>query len=411
VATLSSPAQTVSVHGHLGVRALKTKNVGALVVGGDYQGLGIVRSLGRHGIPCVVIDDEHCISSYSRYTKNSIHFKSLRGPEEVIQAVQSVGQKLDLEGWILFATRDETVAAFSQSRDELQKFFRIPTTRWDSVKFAWDKRKMHQLLADLNIPAPRSCSPLTLEDLDRIDFGPPYVLKPAIKEHFFYKTRAKAWRANSREELRTLFTRACQYATPGEMLVQELIPGDGRNQFSYCAFFKDGRSVASMVAQRLRQHPLEFGRASTYVVTTENTQVRDYSERFLREIDYYGLVEVELKFDARDNQFKLHDVNLRTWGFHSLGVSAGVDFSHLLYQDQIGQACDPCQAVPGLRWVRTVTDLPASFLGICRGQLGISGYFRSLSGRITEAVFDLRDPLPGIVEILLLPYLMYKRGF
>jgi predicted ATP-grasp superfamily ATP-dependent carboligase len=166
-----------------------------------------------------------------------------------------------------------------------------------------------------------------------------------------------------------------------------------------------------MVAQRLRQHPLEFGRASTYVVTTENTQVRDYSERFLRQIDYYGLVEVELKFDARDNQFKLHDVNLRTWGFHSLGVSAGVDFSHLLYQDQIGQACDPCQAVPGLRWVRTVTDLPASFLEICRGQLGISGYFRSLSGRITEAVFDLRDPLPGIVEILLLPYLMYKRGF
>ena len=38
------------------------------------------------------------------------------------------------------------------------------------------------------------------------------------------------------------------------MLIQELIPGDGRQQFSYCAFFKNGEAIASMVAQR-RRHP------------------------------------------------------------------------------------------------------------------------------------------------------------
>ena len=36
--------------------------VGAIVVGGDYQGLGIVRSLGSRGIPICVVDDEHSIS-------------------------------------------------------------------------------------------------------------------------------------------------------------------------------------------------------------------------------------------------------------------------------------------------------------------------------------------------------------
>ena len=34
---------------------------------------------------------------------------------------------------------------------------------------------------------------------------------------------------------------------PGEVMVQELSPGDGRQQFSYCAFFKKGQTVASMV--------------------------------------------------------------------------------------------------------------------------------------------------------------------
>jgi len=133
--------------------------------------------------------------------------------------------------------------------------------------------------------------------------------------------------------------------------------------------------------------------------------------RFLKAIDYYGLVEVEFKFDTRDQQFKLHDVNLRTWGFHSLGALAGVDFPHLLFLDQLGEQVDVCRAAAGVTWVRTVTDIPASILGVFAGQLKLSEYFRSLNSPITEAVFVFQDPFPGIVELGLLPYLVYKRGF
>lgn len=403
--------QTLRVSDEMTQHARTTKNIGALVIGGDYQGLGIIRSLGRRGIPSVVIDDEHSIGSYSRYIRHAVHCKGLRAPNAVVESALSIGKRFGLEGWILFPTRDETVAAFSKARAELGNFFRVPTPDWESVKYAWDKRNMHRLLTDLKIPAPRSFNPQSLEELPQIDFDPPYVLKPATKEDFFYKTRAKAWRANSREELADLFSLAIDRSGPGEMLVQELIPGDGRYQFSYCAFFKEGKTIASMVAQRRRQHPLEFGRASTHVVTVENPLLDSYSERFLKAIDYYGLAEAEFKFDTRDEQFKLHDVNLRTWGYHSAGPLAGVDFPYLLFRDQVGQTVDECRARSGVKWVRTVTDIPASFLGICGGSLKFSEYLQSLKGPITEAVFDLKDPLPGIVEIGLLPYLMYKRGF
>ena len=52
--------------------------VGAVVVGGDYQGLGIVRSLGRRKIPVCVIDDEHSIARYSRYTTHAVKLANLR---------------------------------------------------------------------------------------------------------------------------------------------------------------------------------------------------------------------------------------------------------------------------------------------------------------------------------------------
>jgi D-aspartate ligase len=48
---------------------------GAVVIGGDYQGLGIVRSLGRVGIPVCVIDDEHSISRFSRYATHGVRVR------------------------------------------------------------------------------------------------------------------------------------------------------------------------------------------------------------------------------------------------------------------------------------------------------------------------------------------------
>jgi len=385
--------------------------IGGVVIGGDYQGLGIIRSLGRHGIPVVVLDDEHSVGAYSRYVNHSAKFKDLRDPQTVVEAVISVGKRHGLKGWVVYPTRDETVAAFSQSRAELAQFFRVPTPGWDTVKHAWDKRSLHKLLAELDIPAPKTFIPRSERELGDIDFDPPYVLKPGIKEHFFYKTKAKAWRANTKQELRELYVKATEYAGPGSMLIQELLPGDGRHQFSFCTFFKNGQSIGSMVAQRRRQHPPEFGRSSTYVVTCENPLLESYGTRLLKAMNYYGLAEAEFKFDARDETFKLHDLNLRTWGYHSIGLLAGVDFPYLLYQDQVGEPVDYCRAAVGRRWVRTVTDFPASLLDVAGKRLTLKEYFRSLSRPITEAVFKVDDPLPGIVEIVLLPYLMYKRGF
>ena len=40
---------------------------GALVIGGDHPGLGIVRSLGQGGIPVCVVDDQLSVSYFSRY--------------------------------------------------------------------------------------------------------------------------------------------------------------------------------------------------------------------------------------------------------------------------------------------------------------------------------------------------------
>lgn len=384
---------------------------GAIVIGGDYQGLGIVRSLGRRGIDTVVVDDEESISRHSRYISAAVRVADLREEEATVETLLQIGRQYELDGWVLFPTREETVAALSRYRDRLRQHFRVPTPPWDVVKWAWDKRRTYELAAELGIPVPRSWVLKSPDELDRVDGEPPFAIKPAIKERFLYATKCKAWRADTRAELEILFRRAAELIGPSEVIVQELIPGSGGAQFAYCAFFKDGNAPASMVVRRLRQHPMEFGRASTYVETAAHPSITETSLRFLRAIDYYGLVELEYKHDERDGTTKLLDVNARTWGYHSLGQRAGVDFPYLLYADQLAlPGSNGMHARSGVSWVRLATDIPTAVRELAHRRLDWRAYVRSLRVCDVESVFSRDDPVPGLAELALLPYLAVKRG-
>jgi D-aspartate ligase len=387
------------------------RGVGAVVVGGDYQGLGIVRSLGRHGIPLCVVDDERSIAVASRFTSHRLRVPELRTAEATLEALEVARRRFGLEGWVLYPTRDETVAFIAADRGELVRHFRVPTPTWDCVAEAWDKRRTYRLAERLSIPVPRTWYPTTEADLAEVDTTIPLVVKPAIKEHFFYATGAKGWRVDSRSELVEAFRRGTSVSgAEGELLVQEMIPGGGAAQRSYCAFFKDGGAVASMTVARRRQHPSDIGRSSTFVETVSDPALTELSERFLSHIGYYGLVEVEYKLDPRDGVPKLLDVNARTWGYHTLGSAAGVDFPYLLFRDQMGEKVAPARAEEGVRWVRLVTDVPNAVRDLRRGTLHLREYVTSLRGVDVESVFSLRDPLPGLYELALVPYLAVRRG-
>ena len=389
-----------------------SRDCGAVVVGGDYQGLAIARSIGRRGISVCIVDDERSIARASRYTDHTLRVANLREEGPTLDALETARARFGLDGWVLYPTRDETVAILAANRDDLVGRFRVPTPEWSAVEACWDKRWTYRLAEQLAIPKPRTWVPRDETELAEVDVDGPFVIKPAIKENFFYATGAKAWRADTRQQLTESFRQAVEIASPGEILVQEMIPGGGHEQYSYCAFVKDGRAVASMTVRRRRQHPSDFGRASTFVETIELPELVGPSLRFLGAIGFYGLVELEYKRDPRDGQFKLLDVNARTWGYHSLGPAAGVDFPYLLFRDQVGDTAptDPVTARPGVRWVRLATDIPNAVRDLRNGNAQAGEYLRSLLHVDAEAVFSWRDPLPGLYEIALLPYLAMKRG-
>lgn len=381
------------------------------MVGGEHPGLGVARSLGRRGIPVVVIDDQYSVSSFSRYVTHYVKVKDLKDPRNAVDAMLDAGRKLNLKDWVLYPTRDETVAAVSLHREELSSIFKVTTPDWETTRWVWNKKNTYDLAKQLDIPCPETFNPHSEEELEPLYAKLPLAVKPAVKENFFYATGAKAWRANTPDELRKLFAAAKAQISLDELLIQEIIPGDGSRQYSYCAFFRDGEAHSSLVARRLRQHPYEFGRAATYVESTSSPEIEVLSERFLKHINFYGLVEVEYKLDPRDSRYKLLDVNARIWGFHSLGSAAGVDFPYLLFADQTGVTTPGCRGKSDIGWLRLIADVPTAFSQLAHRRDDLRSYLRSLSRTRIESVFCKEDPLPSLAEVALLPYLISRKYF
>jgi D-aspartate ligase len=383
--------------------------VGALVMGGDHPSLAIARSLARKGIPVVMIEDQHSIAVYSRYVSEVIRVKDIRDQDRTVESLLEIAKTREFKEWVLYPTRDEHVAAFSIHRDALARHFRVTTPGWDTIRWAWDKNSTYRMAEELELPCPKTWNLKNAEELSTLYSLLPLAIKPAVKERFFYATGAKAWRADTPEQLQKVFSEAARRIPLSEIMVQEIIPGDGQRQLSYCAFFKDGKAHSTLIARRIRQHPREFGRAATYVETADEPEIEELATRFLRAIDFYGLVEIEFKQDPRDGKYKLLDVNARAWGFHQLGEKAGIDFPYLLYADQLGIECEPRRAQAGIGWLRLITDVPVAISDIFHGWTTLGEYWRSLRRTRVESVFCARDPLPWVAEAILLPYLVVKK--
>lgn len=386
---------------------------GVVVIGNHVQALGIIRSLGRRSIPVYLLHDKNlCLGRFSRYTKRYMKIPNASNESEFVDFMIELAKNAHLEGWILLPTNDACVYLLSKHKETLEEYYRVPTPCWDIVKLAYNKKLTYQIAEKNEIPIPKTFYPENLDALREIatDVDFPVIIKPAIVDHFYKKTKTKVFRANTKEELIQAYKKASLIIDSSEIMVQEVIPGGPEFVCSFCSFYKSGKFIGIFFKKIIRQRPMDFGRGSTFVESVFFPELIKPSKCFLDAIKYYGLSEIEFKKDARDNKFKLIDVNPRTWQTHSLAIRCGVDFPYLLFQDIIGDNIEPVSFLgKNVKWIHIYTDLGVAFKEMLKGKIKFKDYLASLNGEIEFAVFSLDDPLPFIAETLMLLYLWKTR--
>jgi predicted ATP-grasp superfamily ATP-dependent carboligase len=339
--------------------------------------------------------NDHQLAGLSRFCRSRLIWPD--DDDGRLSFLSDLCERGGVHGWTLFPTADATAAFVARRHVEIGRMFRLTTPDWSSYRWAYDKRLTNDLAVALNVPHPRMVKAHTREEAAEFAGEFPVVLKPATKPRLNLP-RTKAWLARDANELISRYDEAAQVVEPGALIIQEFIPGAG-GQFSVAALCQNGQPLVIAVAERVRQYPMDFGRSSTYVETIENSEIETLSRRIFAELQLDGLAEIEFKRDPRDGLCKLLDINIRLWGWHTIGSDAGIDFTYFAWQLANGRPPPPLRARPGLRWLRLTTDLPVACSEMRHGRMSISRYLRKLLLPHACAVAALDDPFPGILEV------------
>lgn len=285
--------------------------------------VGIVRTLGRRG-HCVTVlasgpDD---LASRSRYCSSVEYVPDSADPRFAV-AVARVLERNPQD--LIIPVGYAATLRLAESRDQLPQFVRMETADLAQIQFAADKARVRQLAMELRVPAPKTLYPSGFEELQECaaQFGYPMLLKPRCEGP---KGRVHCVRdANALR--RASLGWVSNHANGNEMpMVQEFIPGYGCGFF---ALYQHGQCKRIFMHRRVREDTPDAG-ASSCAESFYSERLKELGMKMLTALEWHGVAMVEFRYDERDRDFKLLEINPKFWGSLDLALAAGVDFPSYL---------------------------------------------------------------------------------
>src|SRR5579859_2486195 len=205
--------------------------LGAVVLGSDFKALGAVRSLGRKGIPSVVIDNLPRSAWFSHYVVKRFQWHGPMEGTDFLHFLLRVGKEHHLGQWMLFPMQDEVVEFVARNTHQLTSMYQLVTQEWDIVRWGNDKRLTYRMAEETGVPSPKTWYPACEDDLRTMGITFPAIIKPAISIRLQHGMGLKALSVSNHEELLTRYRLVAGVLSSEEIMIQEIIPGHGRTQY------------------------------------------------------------------------------------------------------------------------------------------------------------------------------------
>jgi len=374
---------------------------GIIVLGGHVQGLGITRIYGKNNIPVVLLDNNKLnLTKHSKYCIKFIHYEK----NHLLTKLQQLGKSGVYADWMLVPTNDGVVELLSKNKKKLSEFFKISIDTFNVLKHFFNKRLSYKLAQLLDIPMPRTWVGNSWDEISEMDLIYPCIIKPAIMHTFYSKFKTKVFVCNDLKEIEENYKKALTIIPNDEIIIQDIIPGNSTHQYSVCFMFDGKKPLVTLTARRARQHPPDFGNATTYAETVERPELVEYANRLLKKVNFKGICEVEFKYDERDRTYKFLEVNPRSWKWHSIAEKSNSPILMSLYHYIYGEKLIIKNVQEKATFRHLMTDIPTII------NMRIKGVKVQKTKKNTKfAVWQINDLKPAFWEMLYLPYFILKR--
>ena len=299
--------------------------------------------------------------------------------EDFIRFLISIAETEKLKDWVLIPSNDHAVYNISKNKLHLEQYYKVITPELPIIDNIYDKAALLRIADLKKIPVP--VTQYFVKDSDpcipQLRF--PVLTKGRNGLSFYKALKKKAFLSNDEKELRShLKWITSKYPLSGTF-TQELIPFDGTNKtVSFTAFCINGEIKTYWMGIKIREHPIRFGTA-TLARSVYVKECYDQSKPLLKALNYTGVCEVEYLKDPRSGEYKLIEINARTWLWVGLAKACGVDYAKIIYNyvnDR--EIIYPKDYILNVNWINPISDTVFSLFSIFKRELGLSEYLHSL---------------------------------
>ncbi len=381
-------------------------------------GLSVARSLAPRGVAVYGSDPAtREIGHYSRWVKHEPRFSTAKPGPMLLEGLLAWAAEQSHQP-VLFIAGDAYIDFVSDHRDVLSAHFILAKSMRREVNSLFtNKRSFYERCQNEGIAMPRTFFPKDEAEAESAaeTLRYPAIVKPTLGHLFRRKLKGdKLVEVHDATELLRWWQQFRDWG--GESVLQEVIEGPEANIFVAGMYTDEqGECRSIFTARKSRQYPPMYGSGS-YMEACWSQEIADLSIDLIRRLGYTGICGSEYKWDERDDQWKLIEVNTRPTLWFSLTRAAGVDVIWDAYCDLVGQP-NPVHANcqdDSMRWQLPVRDLVSGLHFLRKGTLSFGGFLRTVIDPRRKDFGDVsfRDPgtLFGLPANTIYKYTQNIRG-
>ncbi len=379
----------------------------AIVFNCYYNGLSVIRALGRKGIQVIALDFHRNIgtrSRYAKYIKCPDPHKDERG---FIDFLLELGRSFE-EKPVIFPTNDIWVLSASKYYKELVKYYDLCFSEYRTVDMVLNKNEFYKWSLSKGISVPGTWKDSQLSEIDENCF--PLIVKPenrrplGVSDDIYRKLDANRMTiVENREQLIAHFD--INKAISKYLIAQEYVRGMSDSMYTVGVYANDGNVRAVFTGRKVRGYPADFGDCVVGQIEKVPEDIVDEVLMISRELNYTGIAEFEYKKDSVTGRFRLIEINPRSWSWVGITPECGVNLPLIAFHDLKGEYSGPDilfsdKADGSIKYVKLIEDMKNCLFmykrkGYPEWHRSIFSWIRSLkSEKLVIAEFEKDDIMP-----------------
>lgn len=226
---------------------------------------------------------------------------------------------------LLIGTNDNYVKLISENKKILEKYYIFNYPDIEIVNNLLIKEKFYTKYKDIGLDMPSTyfykCNQNdSIEKVKQYFKEYPIIIKPSdgVEYHHLEQVLDKVYKVYNEEKLEEVIKKIENAGYNNTLIIQEFIPGDDSALFDSLFYVgKDKKAKLATFAQiGLQEHtPTGIGNCTVLVNGFDEHGYKEelvYKlKEFIEKIGYQGFAEFDIKYDERDNKYKVLEINPR----------------------------------------------------------------------------------------------------